>query len=99
MAQMIETGTAGLVGSLWTGARGMAAAAAREARELAEALELDAVRHRAGSLLDRGIEVPATRTQLEQLECMQWYGILLRGACWSAASGCPAHAPAALSEE
>ena len=44
---------AGLVGTLWSGAR----AAAREARELAAALELEKAGRRAASMLDSGIEV------------------------------------------
>ena len=53
--QVIESGVAGLVGTLWSGAR----AAAREARELAAALELEKAGRRAASMLDSGIEVRA----------------------------------------
>lgn len=52
-SQVIESGVAGLVGTLWSGAR----AAAREARELAAALELEKAGRRAASMLDSGIEV------------------------------------------
>ena len=75
-SQVIECGVASLVGTLWSGAR----AAAREARELAAALELEKAGRRAASMLDSGIEVrtclAGTAGQGQVLLCaaaLHWY--------------------------
>lgn len=71
-SQVIESGVAGLVGTLWSGAR----AAAREARELAAALELEKAGRRAASMLDSGIEVWCIKEFAGQGQALLRAGVL-----------------------
>ena len=79
VSQAIEGGMAGLVGTLWSGAR----AAAREARELAAALELEKAGRRAASLLDSGIEVRMQGSHGRDRGRCAWLCSLLVCVQWS----------------